>query len=127
MKHDTEGSLQHWVSGVLRLGVMVAGSLGAIGLIYYLAMQKGPAPSYGQFLGEGSYRESIGSVFRKALSLDSQSVMQVGILALISTPIARVLVSLLGFIKEKDRTYVVITLAVLLTLLGSLVGGAIRG
>lgn len=127
MKHDTEGSLQHWVSAVLRIGVMVAGILGAVGLIYYLTNQTGPTPKYGQFLGEGSYRESIGGVFRKALTLDSQSIMQVGILALIATPIARVLVSLIGFVKERDRTYVWITLVVLITLLGSLIGGAIRG
>ncbi len=53
--------------------------------------------------------------------------MQLGALVLIATPVARVFVSLLGFVKEKDRTYVVITLIVLLTLLGSIVGGAIRG
>lgn len=54
-------------------------------------------------------------------------MMMVAILLLLLTPIVRVIVSLLGFIKEKDRVYVVVTTVVLITLLASLtLGGEIE-
>ena len=45
---------------------------------------------------------------------------QVGLLLLIATPVVRVAVSAFGFMLERDRIYVAITLAVLLILLASL-------
>jgi uncharacterized membrane protein len=50
-----------------------------------------------------------------------------GLLLLIATPIARVAFSLVAFMLERDRTYVVITAIVLTILLYSLVSGAVEG
>ena len=54
-------------------------------------------------------------------------LIQAGILLLIATPIARVIVSLVGFALERDGTYVAITAIVLTVLLYSLISGAISG
>jgi uncharacterized membrane protein len=48
-------------------------------------------------------------------------VIQLGILVLIATPVARVLFSMLGFALERDWMYVVITAIVLALLLYSLI------
>ena len=56
------------------------------------------------------------------LALDPRAVIQLGLLLLIATPIARVAFSLLAFIRQRDRTYVVITAIVLAVLLYSLTG-----
>jgi len=49
-------------------------------------------------------------------------VIQLGLLLLIATPIARVALSLVAFVKQHDRTYIVVTTIVLVLLLYSLTG-----
>jgi uncharacterized membrane protein len=52
-------------------------------------------------------------------------LIQLGLLLLIATPIARVAFSMVGFALERDRMYVVFTLIVLAVLLYSLLGSGI--
>ena len=49
-------------------------------------------------------------------------MIQLGLLLLIATPVARVAFSLVAFIRQRDRTYIVITTIVLGLLLYSLMG-----
>jgi len=48
--------------------------------------------------------------------LRPQALLSLGILILILTPVVRVALSLVGFLKERDRTYVALTAIVLLNL-----------
>ena len=50
-------------------------------------------------------------------------MIQLGLLVLIATPIARVAFSLVAFALQRDRIYVIVTLIVLAVLLYSLTGG----
>jgi uncharacterized membrane protein len=50
-------------------------------------------------------------------------MIQLGLLLLIATPVARVAFSVVAFVLERDRMYVGITLLVLAVLLFSLLGG----
>ena len=50
-------------------------------------------------------------------------MIQLGLVLLIATPVARVAFSVVAFLLQRDRTYVVITLIVLAVLLFSLTGG----
>jgi uncharacterized membrane protein len=52
-------------------------------------------------------------------------VIQLGLLLLVATPVARVAFSILAFALQRDRTYVIITLIVLGVLLYSLAGGGL--
>ena len=54
-------------------------------------------------------------------------MIQLGILLLIATPIARVALSLIGFAVERDRKYMLITAIVLAVLLYSLITGGAGG
>jgi len=54
---------------------------------------------------------------------DSISVIQLGVLLLIATPIARVLFSVIGFARERDWMYVAFSTLVLALLLYGLVHG----
>ena len=56
-----------------------------------------------------------------------RGVIQLGLLLLIATPIARVAFSVVGFALERDRMYVVFTLIVLAILLYSLLGSGAGG
>jgi uncharacterized membrane protein len=51
-----------------------------------------------------------------------RGLIQLGLLFLIATPIARVCLSVVGFSIERDRLYIVCTLIVLAILLYSFVG-----
>ncbi len=52
----------------------------------------------------------------------SRGTIQLGILLLIATPVARVLLLVLGFAWQRDRTYVLVSLVVLGLLVYSLFG-----
>jgi uncharacterized membrane protein len=56
-----------------------------------------------------------------------RSLIQLGLLLLIATPIARVVFSIVGFAIERDRMYVAFTLIVLAVLLYSLLGSGVGG
>ncbi len=65
---------------------------------------------------------SVPGILREALHLNGRGIIQLGLLFLIATPVARVIFSIFGFAEEHDRMYVVFTVIVLAILLFSLVG-----
>jgi len=65
---------------------------------------------------------SVSGIVRGAILLDARSWIQLGLLVLIATPVARVLFSIFAFAAQRDRTYVAITLIVATVLLYSLFG-----
>jgi uncharacterized membrane protein len=60
-----------------------------------------------------------------AIQFESSATIQFGLLLLIGTPVARVLLSVIGFLRERDFTYVGFTLVVLAVLLSSLFFGQV--
>jgi uncharacterized membrane protein len=69
----------------------------------------------------------VPQILAGALALRARSIIQLGILLLIATPVLRVIFSLVGFALEGDRKYVVITSIVLAILLYSLISGTVQG
>jgi uncharacterized membrane protein len=65
----------------------------------------------------------VGGIVRGVRALHEAAVVQLGLLLLIATPVARVAFSLVAFILQRDRVYVVVTMIVLGLLVFSLVGG----
>lgn len=125
MKRETEGSLQHVVSLVLRVGVLVSAGVGLGAAVFNLARHGGDTVVFKPFRGTPEADRHVHSILQNALAGQPHAWMMLAILLLLLTPIVRVIVSLAGFIKERDRVYVVVTAIVLLTLLGSLLlGGA---
>jgi len=85
----------------------------------------GHAPAdYRIFRGEPTDLKSLSGIVRDAFTLHSRGIIQLGLLLLIATPVARVAFSIFGFAEEKDRMYVTFTVIVLLILLYSLIGSA---
>lgn len=68
--------------------------------------------------------QTIGDVLAGVAHLHGPSIISLGILVVIATPVARVAVSVIIFLQARDRLYVGITSCVLLLLLLSfLIGG----
>jgi uncharacterized membrane protein len=111
-----------WLSLVLRSGVTASAVLVSIGGIAYLNDRSRAMPQYGGFHGEPVSLRTVLGIVRDAAALDSAGVIQLGLLVLIATPIARVVFSFFGFLRERDRMYVAITLIVLMLLVASVVG-----
>jgi uncharacterized membrane protein len=68
--------------------------------------------------------KTIGEVVAGVRSGSGEAIVMAGLLILIATPVARVALSIVLFIVERDRLYVMITTAVLLILLVGFVTGA---
>jgi uncharacterized membrane protein len=69
---------------------------------------------------------SLDGIFHGAVGGQALAVIQLGILVLIATPVARVLFSMLGFALERDWMYVGVTAIVLVLLLYSLFNHSTR-
>ncbi|MFB3827222.1 MAG: DUF1634 domain-containing protein [Bryobacteraceae bacterium] len=116
--------LELTIGKLLRWGVILSAAVVQAGGIAYLIAHGWEPAAYRVFHGEPEHLRSVGGILRGVLHLHSTSVIQLGLLILIATPIARVAVSLVAFAVERDRTYVAITALVLGILLYSLAGGA---
>ncbi|PYX17775.1 MAG: DUF1634 domain-containing protein [Acidobacteria bacterium] len=123
----TDQKIEQIVGNLLRAGVLLSAVVVLCGGVLYL-IQYGHAPAdYRVFRGEPTDLKSVSGILRAAFALDSRGIIQLGLLLLIATPVARVAFSIFGFAKEKDRMYVAFTVIVLLILLYSLIGSASGG
>jgi uncharacterized membrane protein len=118
----TEGRLQSIVSFVLRLGVNLAAAIVLLGAVVFLYRHGHEPPHYAVFRGEPTDLRTIGGIVRDAAAFSGRGLIQLGLLVLVATPVARVALSLVVFGAQRDRTYVVVTLIVLALLLLSLTG-----
>ena len=108
----------------LRYGVVIASLTVLIGGIIYL-FQSGQAgiPPYHLFIGEKAGYTTVVQITNGVGNFKAKGIVQLGVLILIATPILRIFFSLIGFILEKDRTYVLITFIVLGVMMFSIFGG----
>ena len=116
----SDDEMEERVGALLQAGVLVASVLVALGGIVFLAKYGRTAPHHETFSGEPSDLKSIGGIVTAAATLRGRGLIQLGILVLLATPVARVAFSLYAFVRQRDVTYIVITGFVLVLLLGSL-------
>lgn len=112
------------VGQILRTGVVIASSILILGGILYLIVHgQETVPNYSDFVGEGNSNTTITGIITGTLSRNVPQIIQLGVLLLIFTPIVRVIGSLFGFVIEKDKLYIIITLIVLAVIIGSILSG----
>ena len=119
----TDEQVDQLLGNLLRIGVIVATIVAVIGGLLLLA-QRGLAPASGHvFSGEPPELRSVGGIVRGAVALHPDAIVQLGLVLLIATPVARVAMSLVAFILQRDRVYIIVTTIVLALLIFSLTGG----
>ena len=122
-RHDWDDQrIEIIIGGLLRTGVILAAAVVLVGAVVYLAHHGGEIPNFTAFHGEPAGLKSISDIVHGALGLSGRAIIQLGLLLLIATPVARVLFSAIAFAIERDYMYVLITLVVLGILLYSLLG-----
>jgi uncharacterized membrane protein len=111
------------LGNLLRIGVIIATSVAALGGALYVAQHGLDPADHRVFHGEPAELRHVGAIVRGALGLHTAAIIQLGLVLLIATPVARVAMSLVAFILQRDRVYVVVTSIVLALLIFSLTGG----
>jgi uncharacterized membrane protein len=118
----TDERIDQLMGLLLRSGVILAASIVLAGGMVYLARNPVPPINYRVFGGEPQNLRTVSGIFRQAMAFKGRGLIQLGLLILIATPIARVTFSVFAFLYERDWKYVVFTLIVLGLLLYSLLG-----
>ncbi len=111
------------VARLLRIGVFSASIIALIGGVIYLLHFGSARPEYHVFNGAPEQYRHLQGIFTGLLSFDGMSIIQLGIVILLATPILRIFFSAIGFAVEKDYLYVFITLLVFSVILFGMVGG----
>jgi uncharacterized membrane protein len=112
-KNFTDVDLNRSVGNLLRLGVILAVATSLIGFVK-LFTEGFKMPKKYTSLDMGTSSEKVWGQFWDSLCKgEGMAIIQLGILLLIFTPLMRIIFALIGYLKEKDYIYVVISSIVL--------------
>lgn len=119
----SDHAVEQVVGRLLQVGVLIAAVVVAVGGAMLLARYGRDVADFSVFRGESSLLRSVGAITRTAFTGDARAITQAGIVLLIATPVARVALTLIAFVVQRDRLYVALTAIVLVLLLYGLLWG----
>ena len=121
----SEHEIEQVIGRLLQYGVLFAAAVTLVGGVMLLVHHGSTPASFSVFQGEPAHLRSLSAIVSGAFSGGATSVVQLGLLLLIATPVVRVAFTLVAFALQRDRLYVLVTTIVLALLLYGLVfGGA---
>ena len=86
----TDVQVETIIGNLLRWGVMIAGAVVFAGAAVYLSRHGTEAPNYQVFRGEPTDLKTLSGIWGQTLTGHGRGLIQLGLLLLIATPIARV-------------------------------------
>ncbi len=117
MKHDVD-SAELKIARVIRVMVLISAGVILVGFIAYLVTGASGYPG-------DSFPTDPRVILAGIAAFRPYAVILLGLFILIMTPFARILLSAFAFARQKDTLYVIITSAVFIILMISiLIGGA---
>jgi uncharacterized membrane protein len=116
----SEKRFESLIGVMLRGGVILAAVVVLAGGSLYLSNFADVRPDYRMFRGEPGDLRFLHAIAADAAGRHAQGLIQLGLLILIATPVARVAFSVIAYISERDWLYTAITILVLGILLYSL-------
>lgn len=119
----TDRQVEQTIGNLLRIGLIIATLVVLVGAVVYLARHGAEQPHYRIFHGEPADLRGIGGIVHDAAVFNGRGLVQLGLLLLLATPVARVAFSIAAFALQRDGLYVTVTLVVMGVLLYSIVGG----
>ena len=123
-KGPTDKRLEEIIGALLRTGVVAATIVVAAGAVLLLLRHGGDVPDYRTFRGEPRALRGFAGIAADAIRPSGRAIVQLGLVLLVATPVARVLFSIFGFAAQRDVKFVVVTAVVLAVLSWSLFGRA---
>jgi uncharacterized membrane protein len=112
--------LENIIGQLLRAGVLLAAVVVFSGGVLYLVQNHSRPIQYKNFSPGTENLRTLPGIVKLAGELNSEGLIQLGLVLLIATPVARVGMAVVGFQLERDHMYVVVSLIVLGVLLYSL-------
>jgi uncharacterized membrane protein len=113
--------LETMIGQLLRTGVLLAAAIVFVGGALYLAQHHADPAQFHTFVAGGADTRSLSGIVRAVAHGNSTAIIQIGLLLLILTPIARVAFAMVGFFLERDRLYTAVSFIVLVILVFSLI------
>ena len=118
----SDQQMEQIIGRLLQVGVLLAAAVVLLGGVLYLVQSGGSPASYRSFYAQRAAFTGFAPILEGVIHLDATAIIELGLLLLIATPVARVIFSVFAFWREKDWTYVAVTCVVLVVLLYSLSG-----
>lgn len=118
----TNQYVEELLGHLLRGGVLLAAAVVLLGGVVYLFRHGAEPADYHVFHGEPADLRSVSGLVADAMTGRSRGVIQLGLLLLAATPIARVAFAAFAFVRQRDVLYIIVSLVVLGVLLYSLAG-----
>jgi uncharacterized membrane protein len=111
---------ERMIGVLLRAGVLTAATVVIIGGVLYLFGHCHDRMHIKNFHGETESLRTLTGIVSGALHGNARAIIQLGLILLVATPVARVMFSAVAFAVERDRLYVGLTMVVLAVLVYSL-------
>lgn len=119
MNENGTDEIERIVSKLLKIGVMISAAVTFIGLLLFIITGSGGYPN-------NSFPTNLMRIFQGLFQFKPYAIILTGLFILILTPVFRVGVSILLFIKEKDYAFAKITALVFVILLVSFLLGRVE-
>jgi uncharacterized membrane protein len=116
-EHFDDRRMELIMGRLLQFGVMLASLVMLVGGLLYVKVHHATTPDYRVFKSEPEPLRHAGGVMKGIEAAEPAAIIQLAVLLLIATPVARVVFALIAFLIERDRLYVGISAAVLAVLL----------
>ena len=128
MKTSEKTDIQLLIARTLRWGVGIACALAVVGGAMYLWQHGGePMKDYTHFPADVESSRTayttLEGIFSGVMGLTAVGWIQLGVVVLLLTPMMRVALSLVDFVKERDWLYAFITAVVLAVIIVNSIGG----
>ena len=122
MSRPTDQDLDNSVAAMLRFGVSIAALVVLVGGVMLLLHPSGP-PDYQHFQAGDASLRTLPGILHGAFHLQAAEIIQLGLVLLIATPVARVVFCVIGFARQRDKLYVMVSAVVLVILIYALTKG----
>jgi len=120
----TDQRLESYIATMLAWGVSLSSLAVIAGGALYLRYAQKQTADYTHFHAAYPALRTIAGVLHGVSHMDAPSIIQMGLLLLIATPVVRVIFCFAGFIRQRDKLYATVSLVVLAILIYSLARGA---
>ena len=116
-------SMNNIIGNVLRYGVIISFAVilfGTLLLVATSASSTATSTYIPNQIPHGTFSVSLTGLIKGLAGFQAYSIIELGVIILMATPVSRVLISVLLFAAERDKLYVYITMVVLALLLFSM-------
>ncbi len=110
------------IGNLLRVAVIISAAFVLTGSVIYLMRHGFEMPEYSVFSGVPRNLRDLREIIDIAWQIRSVGIIQLGLLLLIATPVARVIFSVFAFMIQRDYMYALVTSIVLAVLILSIAG-----